>query len=219
MKDFSNKYYELLTGEYAGINLTRITDPEEFWNKQIIDSIAPFEQSCVFSSNVEKQRLHLDVGFGGGFPLLPLARLNSSVQFLGFEARGKKAKVVNEIASKLGLNNVKCHHIRLETLIIDQPCTITLKAVGKVNDFLGMINAKNKVQVFFYNGPNFQDLEKDQIEIAKKSWNVIEDREINVQGTDKRYIIGFENKHVPCGTITPNKTTTLLSELLNHKKG
>ena len=219
MKEFSNNYYDLLTGEYAGINLTRITDPEDFWNKQIVDSVAPLEQSQIFRDCLLSNNLHLDVGFGGGFPLLPLAKLNSEVDFLGFEARGKKAKVVNEIALKLGLTNVSCHHVRLETLIIDLPCSITLKAVGKVNDFLSMINTKNKVQVFFYKGPNFQELEKNQIEKAKNTWNIIENREINVQGTDKRYIIGFENKHVPHGTITPNKTTTLLSELVNHKKG
>jgi 16S rRNA (guanine527-N7)-methyltransferase len=47
LDQFTDKYLELLTGEYAGINLTRITNAQEFKDKQIIDSLAPLEQSDV----------------------------------------------------------------------------------------------------------------------------------------------------------------------------
>jgi 16S rRNA (guanine527-N7)-methyltransferase len=48
MKEFSEKYLELLTGEFAGINLTRIESPEEFYNKQILDSVLPEVHSDIF---------------------------------------------------------------------------------------------------------------------------------------------------------------------------
>ncbi|MAZ49328.1 MAG: hypothetical protein CME65_12265 [Halobacteriovoraceae bacterium] len=211
MKEFAQNYFELLNGKYAGINLTRITEPEEFWNKQILDSIEPFYQSKTFQNSINESSLHIDVGFGGGFPLLPLAFLNPQKEFIGIEARAKKAKVVDEIALELGLNNVNCHHIRLENLLIDVPCSITLKAVGKVYDFLSLINAKNKVKVFFYKGPNFTNIEAAQIKRAKSEWSVIEDLEIDVQGTEKRYIIGFENKNVPHGTTNKKGLLSLAS--------
>lgn len=218
MEEFASNYFRLLNEDYAGINLTRINDKTEFWNKQIIDSIEPYKSSSVFKENLLNSKLHIDVGFGGGFPLLPLAYLNPNYDFIGIEARGKKAKVVQEIAGKLGLKNVNCHHLRLENLLIDIPCTVSLKAVGKVYDFLSLINAKNKVQVFFYKGPNFESQESQQDQKALSEWSKIEFKEINIQGTDKRYIIGYENINVPCGT-TKNKSLVTLSSLIQAKKG
>lgn len=212
MQEFTDKYYKLLTEDFKSINLTRITDRAEFEIKQIEDSILPLEQAKTFKANILKHKFHVDVGFGGGFPLLPLAFMLPEVQFVGFEARAKKVKVVNEMASLLGLNNVKCFHYRIEDIEIDIPCSISFKAVGKVNDFLSKIYTREKVQVYFYKALNFYNLEKDQIELAKNSWNIIEESEIDIQGDQKRYIIGFENKKVPCGT-TNNKEKTLLSNI------
>lgn len=67
MKEFAKKYLDLLTGEFAGINLTRIESPEDFYNKQIIDSVMPMTESKVFKNCLEKTKLMVDVGFGGDF--------------------------------------------------------------------------------------------------------------------------------------------------------
>ena len=95
MDDFSKRYFDLLNGEYAGINLTRITDENEFYSKQILDSVEPLRQSKIFNESINKSKLHIDVGFGGGFPLLPLAKSLPSIKFIGFEARAKKVRVEN----------------------------------------------------------------------------------------------------------------------------
>jgi 16S rRNA (guanine527-N7)-methyltransferase len=194
MKEFSKKYYDLLVGEYAGINLTRITDYEEFYTKQIIDSIGPVDQCDSFLKSIKTNGVMVDVGFGGGFPILPMAKKFSSIKFIGIETRNKKVNVVSEIASKLGLKNVYLHHSRIENVLIDKKVTITFKAVGKVNDFLSKLNCTQKCQVYFYKGPNFYELEKEQIVEAQKNWTMIEEKEIAVQGVEKRYLIGFENK-------------------------
>src|SRR3954466_10046639 len=107
MKDFSQKYLDLLTGEFAGINLTRNESPEEFYNKQIMDSVLPQEHSDVFKKVLDKTKILVDIGFGGGFPILPLAQANPDKKFYGFDARAKKAQVVSKIAQKLELKNVK----------------------------------------------------------------------------------------------------------------
>lgn len=215
IEEFTKNYYDLLTGEYAGINLTRIVNYEEFETKQIQDSIQPYYQSEIFKQSIEKHGLHVDVGFGGGFPILPLARILPEINFVGVETRGKKAKVVGEIAEKLHLNNVSLIHERIENILIDKPCTISLKAVGKVYDFLSRINSTENVQVFFYKGPNFYEFEKEQIKMSENDWRIIEEKEIWLQGVEKRYIIGFENKKVLRGTENKKlKNLVKLSELL-----
>lgn len=213
MKDFAKAYFNLLNGKYAGINLTRINEFDDFYNKQIIDSILPSNESSFFREKLLDQKLHVDVGFGGGFPILPLAKQFPEVQFIGVETRAKKVNVVTEIASELQLKNVKLVHSRIENFEFDRPATVSFKAVGKVNDFLKKIYTKKKLSVFFYKGPNFYTVEKEQINLAKSAWNLVEEREINVQDVDKRYIIGFENKNVPCGTL-PKEKHIKLSEML-----
>jgi 16S rRNA (guanine527-N7)-methyltransferase len=209
MKEFTNRYYDLLTGEYAGINLTRIVDKEDFYNKQILDSVSIYEQSDIFKSSLDSTKTMVDIGFGGGFPIIPLAEVLKDYKFIGIETRNKKVRVVSEISEKLGQHNTSFFHSRIENILIDLDCVCTLKAVGKVGDFLGKINTSKKIKVFFYKGPNFYDLEKESLQIALRDWNLIEEKEIDVPGTDKRLIIGFENKNVPHGTINNNKLVKL----------
>lgn len=206
MKDFAKRYHDLLTGEYAGINLTRISDFDEFLDKQIQDSIIPLDKSEAFNTALQSTKLMVDVGFGGGFPILPMAFKNPDVQFIGIETRGKKVKVVQEIANKLGLKNVKLIHKRIEECIIDIPVVCTLKAVGKVEDFLNKFNSTKKIQVYFYKGPNFYTLERDQIENIKQRWDTIEEIELDIPNTVKRIFVGYSNKNVPCGTNLGKKS-------------
>lgn len=209
MSDFAKAYYDLLIGEYKTINLTRITDYDEFCDKQITDSISIYKQSDVFKKSLDDTRLMVDIGFGGGFPMLPMANELRDYRFVGVETRNKKVKVVGEISEKLGLTNTCFLHSRIENVLIDLECVCTLKAVGKVGDFLSRINTSKKIKVFFFKGPNFYDLEKESLKDALRYWNLIEEREIIVPNTDKRLIVGFENKNVPHGTTNNTKLVKL----------
>ena len=202
MKEFSEKYLELLKGEFAGINLTRIESSEEFYQKQIVDSVLPETQSEVFKEQLEKTKILVDIGFGGGFPILPLAFTNPDKKFYGFDARAKKVQVVTQIADRLGLKNVKLMHQRLEEIEFDKDVVITLKAVGKVTDFLPLFKTTKTLHVFFYKGPNFYDLE--EIEPVLKDWEVVEEISYDVPGTEGRVFLGFKNKKVLRGTVLPN---------------
>lgn len=194
LKDFSKRYHDLLTGEYAGINLTRILNEEEFYNKQILDSILPYEHSEIFKKSLKKNNLLIDVGFGGGFPILPLTfHVEHDLKAIGVESKRKKCDVVGEIGQKLGLN-AQFVHSRIENVIIDRPATITFKAVGKVNDFLSKLQTTETVQVFFYKGPGFYEQEENQLNEAMKMWNLIEEENIDVPNVEQRLLIGFENK-------------------------
>jgi 16S rRNA (guanine527-N7)-methyltransferase len=204
MKEFAKKYLDLLTGEFAGINLTRITSPEEFYQKQIIDSVLPETESKVFKNCLEKTKLMVDVGFGGGFPILPLAFTNPDKKFIGFEARAKKAQVVQKIANALGLKNATLKHQRLETVDFDVDTMITFKGVGKVSDYLPLLRTNKTLYVFFYKGPNFYELE-DIEEMIEENWELIEEKSYDVPGTEGRILLGFKNRKVLRGTMVTEK--------------
>lgn len=56
----------------------------------------------------------LDVGTGGGFPGIPLAILFPECHFHLVDSIGKKITVVNEVATAVGLKNVKAEQLRAE---------------------------------------------------------------------------------------------------------
>lgn len=200
MLDFSIRYLQVLKTKLAGLNLTNILDPDEFYHKQILDSINPYLQSELFKEHVAKTRLVVDVGFGGGFPILPLAKLLPDVQFVGVESKRKKVDAVKLIAEELGLTNVKLVHSRLEDFYFDKKCTITFKAVGTVADYLPIINRNtNDISVFFYKGPNFLELEEKSLS-KLSDWQLRENQEIQVPGTQQRFLVSFSSKNVPRGT-------------------
>ena len=58
----------------------------------------------------------LDVGTGGGFPGIPLAIMFPEVAFTLADSIGKKIKVVLEVSTSLGLQNVTAVHGRAEEL-------------------------------------------------------------------------------------------------------
>lgn len=211
MLDFSIRYLHILKTQLAGLNLTNILDPDEFYQKQILDSVLPYQESKLFQEDIAKTKVVVDVGFGGGFPILPLAKLLPNVQFVGVESRRKKAEAVTLIAKELGLNNVKLVHSRLEDFLFDRPATITFKAVGTIGDYLPIINSKTSMKVFFYKGPNFTELEGEMIKKLEKNWKLIENQEIKVPGTQQRFLVSFAGQNVPRGTV---KTLVKLSDFL-----
>jgi 16S rRNA (guanine527-N7)-methyltransferase len=58
----------------------------------------------------------MDLGTGGGFPGIPLAILFPNVQFHLVDSVGKKVKVAQEVATAIGLENVRFSHARAEEI-------------------------------------------------------------------------------------------------------
>jgi 16S rRNA (guanine527-N7)-methyltransferase len=58
----------------------------------------------------------LDLGTGGGFPGIPLAIFFPETKFTLVDSTGKKIRVVQEVASAIGLTNVTALHSRVENL-------------------------------------------------------------------------------------------------------
>lgn len=210
MREFCKKYLEILETEFKGLNLTRITDPEEFYNKQVLDSLLPLENSEVFLTALEERGILVDVGFGGGFPLLPIAYKYPQFQCVGFDSRRKKVDAVRRMGEMFHMEQLKVFHKRLEDIYFDKSAVLTFKAVGKIADLLPMISTDQELYVFFYKGPNYSELE--QFDSVLKDWELIEEKSVNIPGTEGRVLLGFKKK----GNVSPlmEKSLVKLSSLL-----
>ena len=206
---FSKHYLKILKDQYSELNLTRIKDLEMFHVKQFQDSVGPLEQGQRFKKSLNQKKLLVDVGFGGGFPILPLAQRSPKKKFIGFESKGKKVKAVRDIAQQLGLGNVFLHHHRIEEVEMDVPCLITFKAVGSIKTCLDWLYLTERCEVYFYKGPQLE--EREGKELGDQNWKVIEDLSFSLEGLSRR-LVAFENCHVPHGTM--RKNLVKLSSLL-----
>lgn len=91
------------------INVISRKDIDELYAKHVLHSLAIAK---VISFKNETKIL--DVGTGGGFPGIPLAILFPEVQFHLVDSIAKKILVVNEVASAIGLTNLRAEAKRAE---------------------------------------------------------------------------------------------------------
>ena len=90
------------------INVTAITDEEEFLTKHIVDSLLINK----YLKNGEKV---IDVGTGGGFPGIPIAVTND-VNIVLMDAVNKKLNVIKDISENLDIKNIEIIHSRAEDM-------------------------------------------------------------------------------------------------------
>ncbi len=199
---FCRKYLDLIQGPYKGINLTRITDVEEFRIKQYQDSVIPF-RNFKFDSIGAKI---FDIGFGGGFPVLPLANEFPEVSFMGIETRNKKVKVVGEISEALGLKNTKFIHGRFEEFLYPAGSIVVNKAVATVKKVLDNISVEKDVTICFYKGPNFFTLEGKELETIEDNWSIMGKEEYSLSNGDPRVFFIVKSKNVLRRTNQKNLT-------------
>lgn len=94
------------------LNLTRITEPEEFWEKHLWDSIRGIGDLITTPVPIKA----IDIGTGAGFPGLPLAIARSDWQLTLVDSTAKKVGFIQSIAPELELTNVHPVISRIEDL-------------------------------------------------------------------------------------------------------
>ena len=136
---FQQLYEQILEGN-SRLNLTRITEPEEFWEKHLWDSIsglAPWlsEESDESDESEAPEELDsesdknepiriVDIGTGGGFPGLPaaiaLSPITGPIDLTLVDSTRKKIFFLQEMAQNLKLRShqikANCQAIRAETI-------------------------------------------------------------------------------------------------------
>ena len=103
------KLDELYRDWNAKINVISRKDIDNLYEHHVLHSLAIMKAlRFKAGSNV------LDFGTGGGFPGIPLAIMMPDVNFKLIDGTGKKIRVVEEVASAIGLENVTAEHLRGE---------------------------------------------------------------------------------------------------------
>src|SRR5882757_4018356 len=111
------------------INVISRKDMDNFYEHHVLHSLsiaARFE----FVKDMEV----MDLGSGGGFPGIPLAIFFPETQFHLVDSINKKLKVVNEIASAIGLTNLTTQHTRAEDIKNRKFDTVVSRAVAPLKD-------------------------------------------------------------------------------------
>jgi len=103
------KFLKIFKEKNSMINLSAIRDDEGIIEKHFIDSI-------ILNIFFELKWKVADMWTGWGFPLIPLAIINSSVQFTWIDSVWKKLKAVDDFVLELWLKNVKTINSRAEDL-------------------------------------------------------------------------------------------------------
>ena len=159
---------ELYATWNAQINVISRADIDNLYEKHILHSLA-IAKVVDFKDFTEI----LDVGTGGGFPGIPLAILYPNCQFVLVDSIGKKIKVVNEITSALGLENIKAEQMRAE-LVEGEFDFVVSRAVTRLLPFYGWVKGKININNYnkYKNGILYLkggDLKEELKELGKKS--------------------------------------------------
>lgn len=178
----NNKQLELLQQIYLEIieknqflNLTRITEPQDFWEKHIWDSLAP-----ILPLNLTNQKV-IDIGTGAGFPGLPVAIAYPEYQITLLDSTRKKINFIDNLIRKLKLKNVNTLIARAEEIVKIQEYQESydlalIRAVAKPSicaDYALPLLKKEGLAIF-YRG-NWDDEETEFLEfILKKLGGEIE---------------------------------------------
>ena len=131
-----SKLNDLYTEWNAQINVISRKDIDELYVRHVLHSLG-IAKVQLFKPKAKI----LDVGTGGGFPGIPLAILFPETNFYLVDSIGKKIKVVNEVATSLGLKNIKAEAIRAEN-VTGEFDFIVSRAVTNMDDFVKWIRTK-----------------------------------------------------------------------------
>lgn len=83
------------------INVVSRKDIDELYTRHVLHSLG-----IVKVLEFKPGSQIMDVGTGGGFPGIPLAIMHPEVDFYLIDVIAKKIKVVNEVATAIGLKNL-----------------------------------------------------------------------------------------------------------------
>ena len=121
--------------ENQKLNLSAFRTEENCWVGNVLDSVA------VLDLDVLKVDSIVDIGTGGGFPLLPLALLKPETKFTGIDSTKKKIDAIGRICDAMDIQNVQLLSSRLEDIGRDptfreQFDIVTARAVAPLNILL-----------------------------------------------------------------------------------
>lgn len=111
--------YQTICEANRSVNLTRITEPDDFWEKHLWDSLSgvpSFLKPIETPTATQLPYRVLDIGSGAGFPGLPIAIAVPQWSITLLDSTRKKMAFAQRVVPEVGLTNVKTLVGRAETL-------------------------------------------------------------------------------------------------------
>ena len=174
--EWFERLFDLVIEANARMNLTRITDPEEFFFKHVLDSALPFFLLPALTDLPDELRA-ADLGAGAGFPGLVLARLRPGWQWVRIERTRKKAAFIEHVARELELPNVTVAAVNAREASIPRRDLITARAVGSIakvtREAAGLLRKHGLL--LHYKGGALSEEEVQQGYKAAKSARLVQD--------------------------------------------
>ena len=202
--ELCEKFYRLVTEQNRVMNLTAITEPQEFAIKHIIDSLSAWDEK--FLRGAENL---IDVGTGAGFPAIPLKIFKPQLKLCLIDSLAKRTEFLKRVVAELAFDGVEIFHGRAEELarqknFREQFDVVTARAVAPLNVLAEYCLPFAKVGGKFValKGKNF----REELDAARETIKILGGGEISVREIklptleDSRAVIYVDKKK-----STPNK--------------
>jgi 16S rRNA (guanine527-N7)-methyltransferase len=162
------KLMNIFLEENTKLNLSAFRTKESCWIGNILDSISLLEifQSLQFPSD---KITIVDIGTGGGFPLLPLAICLPDNHFVGIDSTRKKVDAVSHIVQKMHISNVELQWTRAQQHLYTYDFVLA-RAVAPLKKLLPLAIplAKPGGKLAFWKSINITDEYKESLNIQKR---------------------------------------------------
>lgn len=97
--------YRLILESNRQFNLTRITAPEDFWEKHLWDSLRGIWSNYSAVEENQDPLRAIDIGTGAGFPGLPVAIVHPHWQLTLLDSTRKKVTFLEQVVTALGVSH------------------------------------------------------------------------------------------------------------------
>lgn len=199
------------------VNLTAITDREEFIRKHFLDSL-----TCCPFPETEKAEKIIDVGTGAGFPGIPLALMFPDKKFTLMDSLKKRLKIIDELVGESGIANVRTLHGRAEDLgrvkeHREQYDLCVSRAVANLAVLAEYTLPFLKLggTLLAYKGPEaLQEIKGSGEAIRTLGGLLSEERRVTIPGLEASHVILVINKIKPTPPAYPRKAGTPAKEPL-----
>lgn len=195
-------YFEFLVAENEKMNLTAITEQTQVYLKHFYDSITlGFEYTDLLTKDIKV----CDVGSGAGFPIIPLKIVNPGLKVTIIDSLGKRINFLNELATKLNLQDCDFVHMRAEDAGQNKAYRekfdlVTARAVAKLNVLSEFCLPLTKIDGEFLAMKTENAIE--ELDVAKKAiailgGKVIDTKEFTLSDdAGKRVIVEIQKKKI-----------------------
>ena len=205
--DQLQRFYEQVVTTNEHMNLTGITEPEEFALKHVVDSL-----SCYDPKYFSKGATVIDLGTGAGFPGVPLGIYDASLRITLFDSLQKRLRFLDGVIEDLDLQGLQTLHGRAEDLAHqayrESFDLLTSRAVARLSILLewGLPYVKVGGYMVALKGSIVQEeLEESKRAVSILGGEIVEVKEVTLPTLDDKRAIVYIKKVKPTPKKYPRK--------------